>query len=68
MSLKQSKRPHLEMCSVRETTNARLGGARGRRGRIAQGWSKLVKILERGRVLTVLRKKPKPDEQITKAW
>lgn len=33
MSLKRSNLPHLEMCSVRETTDERPGGAGG-----AAGW------------------------------
>lgn len=32
MSLKRSNRPRLEMCSVRETTNERPGGARAQAG------------------------------------
>lgn len=62
MSLKQSNLPRLEMCSVRAATNERPGGAWG-----AAGWDRtgLVPVLERGRVLKVLRQ-PKPDEQIAK--
>lgn len=37
MSLKQSNRPCLEMCSVRETTNERPGGARGEAGQNHRG-------------------------------
>lgn len=49
MSLKQSSRPRLEMCLVRQTTNERLGGPGG--DRVAPQRFKLVPGPEIRRVL-----------------